>query len=159
MGGRGGVPVRKCAGSACSSLRCVYSSLGRIKKRQTSAALSYSDMTQAMSTTSDGCSSFNCMSELNDGIVNSYTFCPIAFQCGEGLERRLRLAVAIWGGASPLHHTGWWGQDVKQHGNDIRVCFSWIRRTDRKHQWPSKPVQGLLNFSRMSSLVWVYQGL
>lgn len=60
------------------------------KKQQASAVLSYSDMTHAMSTTSDGCSSFNCMSVLNDGIVNSYTFCPIAFQCGEGLESLLR---------------------------------------------------------------------
>lgn len=32
-----------------------------------------------MSIASDGCSSFNCMSALNDGTLNSYTFHTIAF--------------------------------------------------------------------------------
>lgn len=107
--------VRECAANVCSSLTCVcpyvYSSLCRAEKRQASAALSYSDTAQAASTTSDGCSSFNCMSVLNDGIVNSYTFCPIAFQRDEGLERLPRLAVAIWreeAEPSLLHHHGRW---------------------------------------------------
>lgn len=63
-------------GNVCLS---VYSSLLRTKKWQPSASLSYSDMTHAMSTASDGCSSFNCMSALNDGILNSYTLHTIAF--------------------------------------------------------------------------------
>lgn len=88
-------------------------------RRPPSAALSYSDMTQAMSTTSDGCSSFNCMSVLNDGIVNSYTFDPIGFQCGEGLERLPRLAVAIWRGGRSLRRC----TTLAGGGRNISVCF------------------------------------
>lgn len=83
--------------SVCVCL-CVYSFLLRTKKWQASAVLSYSDMTHAMSTASDGCSSFNCMSALNDGILNSYTFHTIAFHTGRGLGRQPRLSVAIWRG-------------------------------------------------------------
>lgn len=91
-----------CASPLSVSVRASTPPSAEQKKRQASAVLSYSDMTHAMSTTSDGCSSFNCMSVLNDGIVNSYTFCPIAFQRREGLERLLRLAVAIWRGGRSL---------------------------------------------------------
>lgn len=87
----------------CEPLKCVsvyvYSSLLRTKKWQASTVLSYSDMTHAMSTASDGCSSFNCTSALNDGILNSYTFHTIAFHTGRGLGRQRRLSVAIWRGS------------------------------------------------------------
>lgn len=68
------------------------------QKLQASAVLGYSDMTHPMSTTSDGCSSFNCMSALNDGILNSYTFHTTAFHSGRSLGRQPRLSVAIWRG-------------------------------------------------------------
>lgn len=70
--------VQQTRDRKCVSL-CLLLSLLRTKKWQPSASLSYSDMTHAMSTASDGCSSFNCMSALNDGILNSYTLHTIAF--------------------------------------------------------------------------------
>lgn len=70
--------VQQTRDRKCVSL-CLLRSLLRTKKWQPSASLSYSDMTHTMSTASDGCSSFNCMSALNDGILNSYTLHTIAF--------------------------------------------------------------------------------
>lgn len=70
-----------------------------------------------MSTASDGCGSFNCMSALNDGILNSYTFHTIAFRPGRGPGRQPGISVAIWRGRqspcwviggltpSPMHQT------------------------------------------------------
>lgn len=78
---------RKC-GSVRVSLRVYSSPPLRTKKRR---PLSYSDMTHAMSATSDDCSSFNCMSPLNDGTLNSNTFHTIAFHTGRGLGRRRRV--------------------------------------------------------------------
>lgn len=76
----------------CMSFRCLS------VPTPASAVLSYSDMTHAMSTASDCYSSVNCMSALNDGLFNSYTFHTIAFHSDRGLERPLRLSVAIWTG-------------------------------------------------------------
>lgn len=70
--------VQQTRDRKCVSL-CLLHSLLRTKKWQPLASLSYSDMTHTMSTASDGCSSFNCMSALNDGILNSYTLHTIAF--------------------------------------------------------------------------------
>lgn len=92
---------------------CMFTHLNK-KTWQPSALLNYSDMIHAMSTTSDGCSSFNCMSALNDGILNSYTFHSIAFHTNRGVGGQLRLSVTIWRGkqspgwvipASSLHQT------------------------------------------------------
>lgn len=70
-----------------------------------------------MSTASDGCGSFNCMSALNDGVLNSYTFHTIAFRPGKGPGRQPGISVAIWRGRqspcwviggltpSPMHQT------------------------------------------------------
>lgn len=51
-----------------------------------------------LSSANDSCSSFNCMSALNDGILNSYTFHTIAFHTGRDPGRHQRLSVAIWRG-------------------------------------------------------------
>lgn len=110
----------KIGDSECASLRVsvhVFTPPSSEQKWQASVALSYSDMTHAMSTASDGCGSFNCMSALNDGILNSYTFHTIAFRPGRGPGRQPGISVAIWRGRqspcwviggltpSPMHQT------------------------------------------------------
>lgn len=51
-----------------------------------------------VSSANDSCSSFNCMSSLNEEILNSYTIHTIAFHTGRDLGRQWRLSVAIWRG-------------------------------------------------------------
>lgn len=62
-------------------------------KRVVSTVLSYSDMTHMLSSANDSCSSFNCMSSLNEGMLNSYTIHTIVFHTGRDPGR---ISVAIW---------------------------------------------------------------
>lgn len=97
---------RKCLNLLCVCLS-MSTRLTSEQKWQPYAALSYSDMTHATLSVIDGCSSFNCMSALNDGIVNSYTFHTIAFTVSEAWGGRPRLSVAIRRGSqSPCWVTG-----------------------------------------------------
>lgn len=120
----------------CKSLKCasvrVSTPPSSEQKRQASAVLGYSDMTHAMSTASDGCSSFNCMSALNDGILNSYTFHTTAFHTGRSLGRQPRLSVAIWRGRqSPCWVIG----SLPPHPcTRLAAILYWSCRQDMKQQ-------------------------